>query len=278
MRLDQGEVGVQRRLQQILLAVDLDHLLAFGHGRTQARRRQNAAQSVAGGANALGHRALRDQFHVHLAGDHLAARLGIQADVGGDQLVDGLDRDQLADAEVRPARVVGDDSKVFFALPDEFVDDAMRRADSHESADHQNRAVRDHLDRFGARNCFVDHELPFMYEGEILVANSGANAAAGRLPPEGGKPPDAPVLTGKSYGNAADAHVRHITGTCERRRAHGASAGSNAGENPLPQAGRLAPWHGLSAFDQRVCTRAPTFLSPMLLGGTVRHRPARSLM
>ncbi len=53
---------------------------------------------------------------------------------------------QFADADAGKRRVVGDDGQVALALAREFVDDALGRADGHEAADHQTRAVRDEGD------------------------------------------------------------------------------------------------------------------------------------
>ena len=46
----------------------------------------------------------------------------------------------------RRRSIVGDHGEIAFVLPHDLIDDALGRADGHETADHQARAVRDHRD------------------------------------------------------------------------------------------------------------------------------------
>ena len=64
--------------------------------------------------------------------------------------------DELADPPAGPRRVVGDDGEVLRAPRlDERVDEAMRRADAHEAADQERRAVGDQCGgRLGAYRDF----------------------------------------------------------------------------------------------------------------------------
>ena len=103
--------------------------------------RQNPAEPEAAGANALDEGALRHQFHLEFAGQHLPLRLRIKADMAYDGLAQQLGVDEFANSPARHGRVVGNDYEIAFLLPDEFVDHAQRRADGHEAADHQACAV-----------------------------------------------------------------------------------------------------------------------------------------
>ena len=67
-RLDQREVGVDRRLQHVVAAVDQARLLALGQQRAVSGRREEAADAGAGGADALRQIPLRCQFQLDLAG------------------------------------------------------------------------------------------------------------------------------------------------------------------------------------------------------------------
>ena len=72
-RVNQREVGMQRRLQQIGLSGHFDLLLALFDERADAGRRQDAAEAAAAGADALDERALRHQVDRHLAAPSSAA-------------------------------------------------------------------------------------------------------------------------------------------------------------------------------------------------------------
>ncbi len=160
MRADQREVRLDRQCEQELRAVDLDLALALGGCRADARGCQHAAQAMAAGADALGQGSLRAQLDADLARDHLPLRLGIQADVRRHELLDQLRFDQAGDAETGTPGVVGDDRQVLAALAHELGDQPMRRADAHEAADHERRAVGDLLHRGRDRYCFVHVRSP----------------------------------------------------------------------------------------------------------------------
>ena len=50
----EGDVGLQGFLQQVVLAVHVDHLLAVGHDGAETRGGQHAAETCTVGADALG--------------------------------------------------------------------------------------------------------------------------------------------------------------------------------------------------------------------------------
>ena len=140
-RLHQREIGAQRGLEQVGLALDLDALLPFLHDGAHARGRQHAAKAEAAGADALDQRALRHEVHLQLAGEHLLLRLRVEADMARDRLLHRAGADQLADADAGERVVVGDHREVPLALAHELVHQALGRAHAHEPADHHARAV-----------------------------------------------------------------------------------------------------------------------------------------
>ncbi len=142
-RVDEREVRAQCGLDEVILAAHVDLLLALLDDGTDAGRGEDTAEPEATRADALDQRALRHELDLHFAGQHLLLRFRIQADVADDRLAHQPGAHQLADADAGKRRVVGDDGQVALALARQFVDDAVRRADGHEAADHQARAVRD---------------------------------------------------------------------------------------------------------------------------------------
>src|SRR5262245_39231187 len=106
-RMDEREIRAQRRLEQIILPLDLDPLLALLDDGADARWREHATEPVATGADAFDQRALRHKLDFHRLGNHLPLGLGIEADVAGDGPADKLGVDQLANAASGHGIVVG---------------------------------------------------------------------------------------------------------------------------------------------------------------------------
>src|SRR5262245_33702580 len=79
---DDGEVGVERLLEDVLLPVDGPGLLALGDLRPHAGGGEEAADAAAGGADPLGERALGVEVDLDLTGEELALELLVLADVG----------------------------------------------------------------------------------------------------------------------------------------------------------------------------------------------------
>ena len=67
---------MQRRLEHVHAAVDLARLLALGEVGAVAGRREEAADAGAGGADALGQVALRDELELALQPTELSVRHG----------------------------------------------------------------------------------------------------------------------------------------------------------------------------------------------------------
>ena len=148
----QREIGAQRSLEQVRLAVNLDLLLAFLDEGADAGRRQYAAEAAAAGADALHESALRDQVDSDVLAQHLLLCLRVQPDVGADHARHLRAFEQLADALAGYRRVIADQGKARLLLPHQLVQQAFRRAHAHETADHDARAVRDHRDGFFGGN------------------------------------------------------------------------------------------------------------------------------
>src|SRR5438045_1049930 len=98
-RADECEVRAQRSFHEVRLAVEYDGGFALLDHGADAGRGQYTAESEATGADPLDERALRDELHVRLAGDHLLLRLGIEADVTHDRAPHEPRSDELADAD-----------------------------------------------------------------------------------------------------------------------------------------------------------------------------------
>ena len=78
---DQGNIRMERFLEQIILTVDVDDLFAFGYDGSQAGGRQNAAKAVACRTNPLGKGTLRAELDLQFALVVLLARCGVGTDV-----------------------------------------------------------------------------------------------------------------------------------------------------------------------------------------------------
>jgi hypothetical protein len=102
---------------------------------------------MTGGANALDQRALRHELDLHFASEHLLLSFGIEPDVARNDPAHQIRRHEFPDADARQRRVVGDHREVALALADELVDDPLGRANTHEAAHHQARAILNLLDR-----------------------------------------------------------------------------------------------------------------------------------
>ena len=107
-RAHEREVRLERQLEHVGSSVDHARLLALGHQRAVAGRREEAADACPAGANALRERALRHQLDLELAGEELPLELAVLADVGRDHLADLPGLEQTAQAEVVDAGVVAD--------------------------------------------------------------------------------------------------------------------------------------------------------------------------
>ena len=80
--------------------------------------------------------------------------------------------EQLANAFPRYRSVVADQRETALLLPDDLVKQTLRRSDTHEAADHDARAGRDH------RNGFFDGKSPMIETPVDKSINERADVAA----------------------------------------------------------------------------------------------------
>ena len=114
--------------------------------------------------------------------------------------------------------VVGDHGEVALALPDQFVDQALGRADAHEAADHHARAVGDHRDGF--------------FDGNGLHAETPVVRAIGRDP----------SLRRRRSAGAFDLHQGLCAVIADVDTSQAASVDADALRASRPRARGLAVW------------------------------------
>src|SRR4051812_18890633 len=111
-RLDECEVRVQWRFENISSAVDDAALLAFRDQRARASWRKEPADACAGRAHALRERALRNELHFDFLLQELPLEFLVLADVGRDHLAHLARPQQRTDAVLIDAGVVADDGEI----------------------------------------------------------------------------------------------------------------------------------------------------------------------
>ena len=109
------QVGAQRPLHHIFLAVEFTHFLAFGDDRADAGLGEEGRDAGATRADALRQRALRREFQLQLAGQILLGENLVLADIGGDHFFDLPGFQKLAEANAVDASIVGNDSQALNA-------------------------------------------------------------------------------------------------------------------------------------------------------------------
>jgi hypothetical protein len=122
-------------------------LSALGRQRSDAGGGEDAAESGTTGADALCKGPLWDQLHRELPGKHQTLRLRIGTYMRRNHPGDAAGRDEFANANTRPCRVIRDDREPARSALDESSDHTMRRADAHEAADHHRGIVGDQRGR-----------------------------------------------------------------------------------------------------------------------------------
>lgn len=142
--VDQGELRPQRGLEQKRSAIDFNLALAFCNRSANAGWREHASETATTGANALDEGPLGYEIDGDLVVQHLLLRLRIEADVACSQACDESSIEQFANTFPGHSCVVADDRKPGFFLSDDLVEQALRRSDAHETANHDARPDRDH--------------------------------------------------------------------------------------------------------------------------------------
>src|SRR6185436_8584229 len=155
-RLHERKVGAQRLLEDIAPAIDHPRLFALGDDGAVGRRGEEAFDAGAGGAHALGERALRDELDLDLAAQELPLELLVLPDVGRDGFSNLPRVEEDARAELVDADVVADDGEVFCAARVLRADEILGDGAEAEAPHHDRRAVGDERRRrFGARQDLV---------------------------------------------------------------------------------------------------------------------------
>ena len=141
--LHERVVRAKRRLEHVGLAREPAHLLALGHQRAVAGRREEGRDPRAAGAHPLGEGALRVELHLdHAVEEHLLEHL-VLADVGRDHLADLAVLEQERDPEVVRPRVVRHHGQALRALLAQRPDQVLRDPAQAEARHHDGGAVRD---------------------------------------------------------------------------------------------------------------------------------------
>ena len=151
---------MDRIFEDVITIADAPRLLAFGEIGAERGRRVEGADARAGGANALGERALRHELQLELARPiGLVEMPGVSLTRKRTQdLAHLLGGDERGKAAVAISGVVVDDGESARTLRDERVDQRRGHAGVAEAADHDRRAVGDLSEcRLGVGEEFVDH-------------------------------------------------------------------------------------------------------------------------
>ncbi len=211
--LHEREVGVQRQLEHVRPAVDDARLLPLGHGRAEARRREEAADAGATGADPFGQRSLGHELDVELPGQELPFEFLVLTDVARNHLLHLPRAQQDADAEVVDAGVVADDGEVLGATLVQRLDQVLGDAAQPEPAHHDGRPVGDQGHRFVSALQNLVHSV-----GYATTRPRGALLPGGREPPPG-MLRCATEWTGGPYESSTFAFVAAAGHPALRRRA-----------------------------------------------------------
>src|SRR5271157_1162 len=183
-RLDKGEVGSERALQQVTAPVELAHLLAFGDHRTHTRRRIEAGDAGAAGPDALRQCTLRHELQLDFTAECQAFEHFVLAHVASHHFGDLPRLQQASQAELIHARIIAYDREVLRAFASHGVDEVFGNATEPETADHDRRAVGE-VGNGGVRiGEDLVHSLSWLPEREwteIRAGSRGIFAAAVKL-------------------------------------------------------------------------------------------------
>jgi hypothetical protein len=168
-RLDDGQVGDEAGLHDVVAAVEVADFLALGDQGADAGGGEEGRDARAARADALGQGALRVELQLQLAGQILALELLVLADVGRDHFRDLAGLQQLAEAEAVDAGVVGDDGQALDAAVAQAGDQVLGNAAQAEAAGHDGHAVEGQAFERGFRvSDNLAHELPFSFFDEYF--------------------------------------------------------------------------------------------------------------
>ncbi len=141
--VDEGEVGLEPGLHDILPPGELSRLFALSDERADASRGEERRNAGAASPDALGECALRIELDLKLAFEKLAGELIILADVARNHLADLPGLEKQPEAPVIDAAVVADECEVLHASVAERDDELLGDAAQAEAARHHGHAVAD---------------------------------------------------------------------------------------------------------------------------------------
>ncbi len=139
--LDDGEIGANAALQDIILAVEILHFLALGHFGADTGPGVEAGNAGAARAAALGQCPLRAEFHLELAGQILPLELLVLSHVGGDHLLHLARAEQFAEPFPIDSGIVAGDGEILHAGGLDRVDQPLRNPAQAEPARADRHAV-----------------------------------------------------------------------------------------------------------------------------------------
>ncbi len=175
------DVALDRGDEDVGTTAELDELLALGGDRTDAGRRQEAAQSGAAAAQHLGERALRRRLNLETALVHRLADLRRGTDVTGDDLLDLALPHELDNAAVAIPGIVGVDREVADVHRRQMVDEGERVALADEAADGDAHAALQARKRRADADHFVLGHVgaPSQFDG--VTGGGGGSLPSGRV-------------------------------------------------------------------------------------------------
>ena len=124
-RLDDGEIGKDTPLKDVILPVEVLHFLALGDHGADTGLGVKTGNARAARAHPLGQRALGVKLQLQLAREILAHEFCVLAHVGGEHFLDLPRGQKLAQTEIIDARVVRCDGQILGACRDDPVDQKL---------------------------------------------------------------------------------------------------------------------------------------------------------
>src|SRR3989454_1361684 len=180
--LDQGEVGQEGRLQNVVTIPEAPGLLAVRDHGAEARRREKSGDARAPRADALREGPLGHQLDLKLALEKLLLEQVVLSDVGGDHLADLPRPEQQAEPVVARAGVVAHHREILRPLALQRLDQVFGDAAESEAADHQRGPVGDVQDR-------LVRVADDLVHGRVLVPGPRRSRSFARPRADAGRPP-----------------------------------------------------------------------------------------
>ena len=139
---DQREIAADRLFKDVVSAVELAHLFAFGDRGAIPGGGVKAGDASAAGADFFRQRSLRGEFYRQLAAEHQLFKQRVFPDVRGHHLADLARLQQHAETETVDPAVVGDHRQPLHLATLHLGDQVLGNAAQAEAAGEQRHAVR----------------------------------------------------------------------------------------------------------------------------------------